>query len=50
MRSDGSLETASLNDLLARLAGKHEISVVYVTGNWLDVDDAFDLAKARNFT
>jgi phosphoenolpyruvate phosphomutase len=50
MRSDGSLEKASLNDLLARLTQKHEISVVYVTGNWLDVDDAFDLAKARNFT
>jgi phosphoenolpyruvate phosphomutase len=50
MRSDGTLKTASLNDLLARLIGKHEISVVYITGNWLDVDDAFDLAKARNFT
>jgi hypothetical protein len=23
--------------------------VVYALGNWLDVDDAFDLARARNF-
>ena len=22
----------------------------YSLGNWLDVDDAFDLARARNFT
>jgi len=24
--------------------------VLYVLGSWLDVDDAFDLAKARNFS
>ena len=36
---------------LARLAGRGErIAVVYVLGDWLDVDDAFDLARARNFT
>ena len=23
--------------------------VVYITGGWLDVNDAFDLARARNF-
>jgi phosphoenolpyruvate phosphomutase len=26
------------------------VCIVYALGNWLDVDDAFDLARARNFT
>ncbi|MHA1537459.1 MAG: phosphoenolpyruvate mutase [Alphaproteobacteria bacterium] len=49
MGKDGSLKTASLLDLFQRLldAGQ-EIRVVYITGHWFDVDDAFDLAKARN--
>jgi len=49
MAKDGSLKTASLLDLFQRLldAGE-EIRVVYTTGHWFDVDDAFDLAKARN--
>lgn len=49
MKTDGSLESASLLDLFQRLrdAG-HEVRVVYVTGHWFDVDDASDLAKARN--
>jgi phosphoenolpyruvate phosphomutase len=51
MRADGSLERASLLDVFSRLlAAGHEVRVVYVVGNWLDVDDAFDLARARNFT
>lgn len=50
MRTDGSLARASLLDVLSRLmAASHGIGVVYVLGNWLDVDDAFDLAHARNF-
>jgi len=50
MRADGSLPTASLLDVFARLVGAgHQIGVRYVLGSWLDVDDAFDLAKARNF-
>jgi hypothetical protein len=50
MRTDGTLERASLLDLFSRLlAAGHEIPVVYALGNWLDVDDAFDLARARNF-
>jgi len=51
MEEEGSLRNASLLDLLSRLlkAG-HKIGVLYVAGNWLDVDDAFDLAEARNFT
>jgi phosphoenolpyruvate phosphomutase len=50
MRADGTLGRASLLDLFSRLlAAGHAIPVVYVLGNWLDVDDAFDLARARNF-
>jgi phosphoenolpyruvate phosphomutase len=50
MRSDGTLGCASLLDLFSRLlAAGHEVPVVYALGNWLDVDDAFDLARARNF-
>jgi phosphoenolpyruvate phosphomutase len=51
MRADGVVERASLLELFSRLAGRGErIAVVYSLGNWLDVDDAFDLARARNFT
>jgi phosphoenolpyruvate phosphomutase len=50
MKSDGSLVTASMNDLFNRLIdGGAKPQVVYITGNWLDVNDAFDLARARNF-
>ena len=50
MRADGSLAAASLLEVFARLVGGgHRIGVLYVVGSWLDVDDAFDLAKARNF-
>ncbi len=51
MRAEGTLERASLLEMLSRLiAAGHPIGVVYVLGGWLDVDDAFDLARARNFT
>ncbi len=30
-------------------ADGHELSVVYVTGHWMDVDDRADLVKAREF-
>jgi phosphoenolpyruvate phosphomutase len=50
MRDDGSLERDDLPDLLNRLvAAGHRVTVQYITGQWLDVDDVFDLAKARNF-
>jgi hypothetical protein len=26
------------------------LAVLYISGHWLDVNDVFDLAKARNFT
>jgi phosphoenolpyruvate phosphomutase len=50
MAADGTLGRASLLDLFSRLlAAGHALPVVYALGNWLDVDDAFDLARARNF-
>ena len=51
MRADGTFERGDLPDLFNRLiAAGHEIEVTYIAGHWLDVNDAFDLAKARNFT
>jgi phosphoenolpyruvate phosphomutase len=50
MRGDGTLGSGSLLDLFSRLAeAGTEIRVVYVTGEWLDVDDAADLAEADRF-
>lgn len=50
MKADGTFDKASLLDLFTRLADKgHDIRVAYVTGQWLDVDDALDLEKARDF-
>ena len=50
MKLDGSLMKASMNDLFNRLIDSGaKPQVVYITGNWLDVNDAFDLARARNF-
>jgi len=49
MAADDSLASAGLPALLNRLIARAEqIEAVYITGNWLDVDDAFDLAIARN--
>jgi len=50
METEGVLAEASLLDIFARLLAKGErIDVIYIAGNWLDVDDVFDLAEARNF-
>jgi len=50
MSTDGSLQTADMPDLFNRLVESgHKIQVQYITGHWLDIDDPFDLAKARNF-
>ncbi len=50
MGEDGVLETASMADLFNRLIAKGVRPVVhYVAGHWLDVNDAFDLAQARDF-
>jgi phosphoenolpyruvate phosphomutase len=49
MMADGSGTHADLAELLTRLvAAGEKPSIVYVTGNWLDVNDVFDLARARN--
>lgn len=50
MRIDGTLQTADLATLFARLAANGNAPRVhYVAGHWLDVNDAFDLARARDF-
>ena len=47
LAEDGSLHQANLVDLLHPLAAKgHEICVVYLPSQWLDVDDAADLLAA----
>ena len=51
MAADGSLVKASIPDVLNRLiAAGEKPAVIYITGNWLDVNDIFDLAQARNVT
>ncbi len=50
IRNDGSMNGMDIPQLLTRLAEKGEkIAVVYVTGQWLDVDDYADLIKAGQF-
>jgi len=50
MGKDASLPKASLPDLFTRLAEQgHAIRVIYVPGQWLDVDDAADITKAGKF-
>lgn len=50
MQADGTLASAGLPELLTRIAEHSQaVNVLYVAGHWLDVDDAFDLAKARDF-
>ena len=50
MRAEGTLAKAGLPDVFTRLAGQGaRIRVLYVTGQWLDVDDAADLARAGKF-
>jgi phosphoenolpyruvate phosphomutase len=50
MRQDGTLAKAGLPDLFTRMVGQGTpIHVLYVAGQWLDVDDAADLAEAGKF-
>jgi phosphoenolpyruvate phosphomutase len=50
MGKDGSLQNADLATLFARLAANGNAPrIQYVSGHWLDVNDAFDLARAREF-
>ena len=49
LTKDGTLDRADLPDVLAYIVRQGvAIDVHYVTGHWLDVDDAFDLASLRN--
>jgi phosphoenolpyruvate phosphomutase len=50
MRGDGTLPKASLLELFTRLANAgHPVRVLYVPGQWMDVDDAADLTAAGRF-
>lgn len=50
MKQGGELDKASMADLLRRLVAKGvKPQVVFTSGHWLDVNDAFGLARARNF-
>ena len=49
MVQEGSLREGDVPVLLNRLIAKnHAVRVQYITGQWLDIDDALDLARARN--
>ena len=49
MAQEGSLREGDVPVLLNRLIAKnHKVRVQYITGQWLDIDDALDLARARN--
>lgn len=50
MVADGSLPKASTLDLFQRLIDRGvSVGVIYVPGQWLDVDDAADITKAGRF-
>jgi len=50
LRSEGRLASMNMVDVFGRLLAEGEtVGVAYVTGHWMDVDDAFDLAKAGEF-
>lgn len=46
----GSFRQMRFKDLFADLLTRgHQVEVMYVTGQWLDVDDLHDLSKAQTF-
>ena len=50
MVQDGSLQQSSMVELFNRLvASDLAVRVIYITGHWLDVDNANDLNDARKF-
>ena len=50
MGKDGSLPKSCLLDLFGRLVDKGaNIRVIYIPGQWLDVDDTADITKAGKF-
>ena len=50
MEADGSLASADMAALIARIAARNPVQVHWVSGHWLDVDTLGDLADARNFS
>ena len=49
MRRENELVQADIPNLINRIIKNGEqVEALYITGHWLDVDDAFDLANARN--
>lgn len=49
LRSENRLSSARLPELFTQIMETGiEVGIVYINGGWLDVDDAFDLAAARN--
>ena len=50
MQQDGTERNASMIDLFARLLKNREpIHIIYISGHWLDIDNADDLADAQKF-
>jgi len=50
MQADGTLPKSDLRDLFSRIADAgHDINVLYVAGQWLDVDDLADVSNADRF-
>jgi phosphoenolpyruvate phosphomutase len=50
MKADGSLDGASLIDVIQRLIAEgRDVKAVYVAGHWLDVDNPADLKEAGLF-
>ena len=50
LAAENALDRAGLPAVLGRLIARGAaVRVVYIRGHWLDVNDAFDLAQARNF-
>ena len=50
MQKDGTAQYATMIQLFERLIKKQEsIHTIYISGNWLDIDNANDLADAQKF-
>ena len=49
MGAEGAARSAGLPELFGRLVARGvPVRVMYIEGHWLDIDDLFDLASARN--
>jgi phosphoenolpyruvate phosphomutase len=50
MQEDDTVHNASMIDLFERLLKKQEpIHIIYISGHWLDIDNANDLTDAQKF-